>query len=184
MSDISDTIKNLYREFILRDLLSFITPGAIVVGTIVFLQWDISQILEFFKAISWFVYIPIFGASFMVGFAIQCLGEIAGIIKFHNCNTDAEHWQKLIMFRSKADDKTDRQHERFVVLKQMCGNGAGALLIASVFVVIKLWIECLFLWVLGFLVVLLVYGLYRGHRIHLRRQEEFEDLILNDAQDK
>ena len=185
MSDISDTIKYLYREFILRDLLSFITPGAIIICAMLLLEWDLSQILTFTKLIPLVLYIPIFGAFFMVGFAIQCLGaEIFHVIKFHHRKIDKEHFTRLATFRSKADEKAERQHERFVILKQMCGNSAVAIFIASVLLVIKRWIPCVVPWVLGAMVIAIVISLYWGHLVHVRRQEEWEDLNMQQTTDK
>jgi hypothetical protein len=73
-----DAIRYLYRQLILRDVLSFVTPGAIVVFTATYL-WHSSIPYD---NIHWLLYIPIFGLFYMVGFAAQCLGELFGIIRF------------------------------------------------------------------------------------------------------
>ena len=82
MSDIVDGIKDFYDHFIMRDLLSFVTPGAIIVISILLLKYDFSHILDSSKSIPILVYIPIFGLFFMVGFAVQVFGaEILKIIQ-------------------------------------------------------------------------------------------------------
>lgn len=190
MSDIGDAIKYLYREFILRDFLSFVTPGAIVVGSMLLLHWDLCQILTFFKSIRLVLYIPIFGILFMVGFAVQCLGaEILPIIKIHGQPSHIEHLKRLYMFRRIEDEKAERQHERFVVLKQMCGNGAFAILIAIILLAIKLLaIRFRVQWPIyvaqAVIVVLIIISLFKGNRVHVRRQEELEDLKIQPTQER
>jgi hypothetical protein len=139
---------------------------------------------RFLQSIPFVLYIPIFGTLFMVGFAIQRLGaEIIRfkkwrLIKFHHRETDKEHFTRLDTFRSKADEKALRQHERFVILKQMCGNGAVAIFIASILLSIKRWIPHFSLLALGAMIVLVIISLYWGHLVHVREQEEWEDLKM------
>ena len=179
MSEISDGIQYLYSKFIMRDLLSFVTHGAIVVGSLLLLHWELSWILDFLKSIPFVLYIPIFGILYMVGFAVQCLGaEIIHVIKFHRSKTDKEHFMLLAKLQTIDREKAMSTHERFVVLKQMCGNGAFAIFIAGVLLAIKLWISYLSPWALGIMVVLLIISLYWGHLVHVRRQEEWEVAIL------
>jgi hypothetical protein len=87
MGDIGETIKGLYDKFILRDVLSFIIPGAIVIltGFLLFLPQPgflqrLSALFEYSRDIHWLLYIPLFGFFYTIGFAIQCLGEISGFV--------------------------------------------------------------------------------------------------------
>jgi hypothetical protein len=77
-----DAIKYLYSQFILRDVLSFITPGAIVTIAALLLFLHPHEIIYLSRSIHWIIYIPIFGVFYMVGFAIQCLGDLIGFIRF------------------------------------------------------------------------------------------------------
>lgn len=184
MSEISDGIQYLYSNFIMRDLLSFVTPGAIVVGSLLLLHWEPSLILDFLKSIPFVLYIPIFGILYMVGFAVQCLGaEFIPIIKFHHCKTDKEHFMLLAKLHTIDREKAMSTHERFVVLKQMCGNGAFAILIAGVLLAIKLWKSDLSHWALVIMVALLIISLLKGHKVHVQRQEEWESAILQTTDD-
>ena len=177
MSEIGDGIQYLYSKFIMRDLISFVTPGAIIVGSSLLLHWELNWLLELFKSIPFIFYIPIFGILYMVGFAVQCLGaEILHIIKFGN-KTEEEYYMFLVKSKEFDSEKNMSQHERFVVLKQMCGNGALAIFIASVLLAIKLWIPLYYPWVLGIMIVLLIISLYKGHLVHVQRQETWEDVI-------
>ncbi len=82
MAGFGDAIKYLYGKFILRDVLSFVTPGAIVVFTVLFLFFSKPTEVFGFVHTYWPLYIPLFGLFFMVGFVVQCLGEIFDIIRF------------------------------------------------------------------------------------------------------
>lgn len=178
MSDIGDAIQSLYNKFIMRDVLSFVIPGAVVVGSLLDLS-QMSHILKLFhsNSIPFILYFPIFGIFYMVGFAVQCLGaEILHVIKFHRMTWE-EHFRRLARL-PQNDREAMSQHERFVVLKQMCGNGALSMFIAGVLLAIKLWIPCLFPVALFIIVVLLIISLYMGHRAHVERQELWEDVIL------
>jgi hypothetical protein len=89
MGDIGGAIKYLYSQFILRDVLSFITPGAIVVLTTIFLflpepylTQRVDTFFRYSREIHWLIYIPIFGIFYFVGFAMQCFGDIVGFVRF------------------------------------------------------------------------------------------------------
>jgi len=161
MGGFGDAIKYLYEKFILRDVLSFITPGAIIVLTAVYLLCP-----DFlYRSIHWLLYIPLFGFFFMVGFAVQCFGEMFGFIRhtpkgdksclcqrlgIWNCkkwgDNSAGWWHQahedVVKFARKNQhpglEWARDRHERFIVLKQMCANGSVAIAIAGCLLVIKL----------------------------------------------
>lgn len=90
MGGFGDAIKYLYERFVLRDMLSFVIPGAIVTSTAFILAFpytileeQFSNLFQFTFSIPWLLYIPLFGFFYMVGFAIQCLGEFFGLIRIH-----------------------------------------------------------------------------------------------------
>ncbi len=183
MADIGNAIKYLYEKLILRDVLSFITPGAMVVITATYTIYP-----DFFNSwyVPWPLYIPIFGLFFLIGFAIQCFGRLVGVIKIHKLD-DSTFKQRLSIFSGRLKEKDDctkgarenvmdflntvngsdwaKQHyERSVVLKQMCGNGFWALIISCSYLAINdcsllakvAWVS---VWVLLFLA-----SLFWGYR--------------------
>ena len=173
MADFGNAIKYLYEKFLLRDLLSFITPGAIVVLTafVLFIQEPslvqrLDTLFEYSRDMYWLLYIPLFGLFFLVGFAIQCFGEIVGLIRIHVDAKGCCRQRFKIFLCKKWDDKSNiwwkkahedavdfaeatyrkekdegewarNQHERLVVLKQMCANGFLAGVIAGVFLAVN-----------------------------------------------
>jgi len=90
MSDLSDTIKGFYSEFILRDLLSFVTPGAIVVGASIIALSDLVmgsnfRLLDFlfiFNHIPIFIWILLFGLFYIIGLGLQYIREFFPCLKF------------------------------------------------------------------------------------------------------
>lgn len=130
------------------------------------------------------LFIPIFGVLFVIGFAIQCFGaEIVHVIKFHRCKNDREHFERLSRFHQNKDEKLEQQHGRFVVLKQMSGNCFLAILIAGALFATKQCIPSCYNLVLGILIVLMVISLRWGHEVHVRRQEEWEDIKIQQTPD-
>ena len=158
-----DAIKYLYSQFLLRDVLSFITPGAIVVLSAILvllpepcISQRINTLFQYSNSIRWLLYIPLFGIFFLTGYAIQCLQCLFGYVRLHRLDksrcdqrSDILHsgWQDKPDYvwkeaREKVMDflnvtaRADwaRQHcERSVILKQMCANSFGAIIIAGIF---------------------------------------------------
>src|SRR3990170_7911077 len=159
-----DAIKYLYQNFILRDVLSFVTPGAIIVIPATYMLYpDI-----FDRYIPWPFYVPLFGLFFTVGFATQCFGEFVGFVRIHLLAKSSLS-QRLSLFGLKWDEKQNTeyknvwwkdaysqlnkfyettrgetghnererlQHERIIVLRQMCSNNFLAIFVSSIFVFI------------------------------------------------
>ena len=81
-------------------------------------------------------------------------------------------------FIKTKDDKSEQQHERFVVLKQMSGNCFLAILIAGALFAAKQCIPPFYNTLLGILILLMVISLFWGHRVHVKRQKEWEDIQI------
>lgn len=75
--------KDLYDKFIMRDLLSFVAPGAIVLLAVLLLWWPAPNVYNFFQNLHWWLLFIVFlPVTFIIGFAVQCFGEIVGCIWF------------------------------------------------------------------------------------------------------
>ena len=209
MGNLGDAIDNIYEKFLLRDVLSFFTPGAVVVTSVLLIWISPSQLLDYLKNFHWLLYIPIFGFVFMVGFAVQSLGakfppmcfRLPPLIRLHwhlhgrnSCQYNSLkdfYTNHRLPFQRKVDEipndwvqrkvdeipndwerkRLEKMHERLAVFKQMCGNGAFAISIASIIFSIKYNLLAL----IGLLLAVL---LYCGH-IHAVRQEgALEEAVL------
>ena len=110
MAGFGDAIKYLYEKFILRDMLSFVTPGAIVVLTafLIFLpEPSLRTLFQYSRSMYGLLYIPLFGLFYITGFAIECLGRILGFMQIHRL--DRSHlWERVRVFRCGWEDKHDK----------------------------------------------------------------------------
>ena len=215
MGDIGNAIKNLYDKFLLRDLLSFIIPGAIVVlaALLLFLPeqslWQrLEALFEYSRDMHWLLYIPLFGVFYLVGFAVQCLGELFGVIsssppdeypwqlkqRWNILNIGNrwtkdkdkiwwnEYYEKIEEFFevTKSDEDAVQRRERLIVLKQMCGNGLLSIFIAGIFLGISF---CSLSWVKILVPSLVTFSLFIsllwGHRVHVLRQYAREKIIVS-----
>ena len=203
MAGFGDAIKYLYRQFILRDVLSFVTPGAIVSMTALLLfldEWR--KAFEFFHTF-WPLYLLLFGLFYMVGFAIQCFGEIFGIIChtrigdqstwgqrfrifwrnwheqnwFHKAHIDIETFATAT--RNPELEWERARHERFTVLKQMCANGFLAIIIAVLLIPISHYGKSpLYLLIVG---IPLLASLFWGYRVHILKEDDWREVITSQA---
>ena len=77
MKGFADAIKYFYQQFILRDLLAYVTPGAIVISCAIFVKpGDIKTCLNILHKLPAITYLILFGFSFAIGFALQNFGEL------------------------------------------------------------------------------------------------------------
>ncbi len=204
MGDFGDVFDSLYEKFLLRDLLSFITPGAIVVSSVLLLWQTPSDVLSNLSKIYWPLYIPIFGFLFMVGHAIQGLGgkfvpmvlKLPPLIKVYyslndrnSCSYDAlknVHKKRLRPFQRNLNKRSDwerkqlsQKHERLTALHQMCGNGFLAVAIAAVLLIFKDFFPNSSLLpplATGLLGMAFLVSLYCGHIHSVTEQGALEDV--------
>lgn len=190
MPDIGDALKTLYQKFVMRDILSFITPGAVfVISALYFYAWDVEKILYISKEIPFLLYLTLFGVFYAVGFFFQSLGAyILKIMPLHNRKKDGkrddgEHLKIIKEFndKTKENEEAKGQQEYFIVLKQMCGNNAIAMLFSGLLIFIKFSMESRISWnvFLLFVATLLVIAcLYKAYQNQLNQQEKWEDLYI------
>ncbi len=139
MSDLSDTIKGFYSDFILRDLLSFVTPGAIVILSSVFVlvNLDITTIQGQIHGVMILANIPIvfwillFGLFYLTGFGLQCFsnrislmskGRIDFLFPPLKYNNRFRHQSKISKI-TKCDGKDQSQsYCEYFCLEEKCRN--------------------------------------------------------------
>ena len=214
MGGIGDAIKYLYDNFLLRDVLSFVTPGAVVTAAAVFVVAP--EVFD--RHLPWPLFIPLFGVFFVVGYALQSLGVLFGLLRINrHVDRNARGWAGLCLrfrfFRPGWDNErnvwwkrayfevqafnaaTERpelawarqQVERVVVLRQMCGNGSLATLVAGILLCVggfvndwytpflPCWLVALSLVLVTLFLPLL---LYWGYRASLISEDSLRHVIL------
>ena len=171
MKELNDLFQNLYRNFILRDLLSFIIPGAIIVIPLFspYVEPYIKPYLGHNNSLSFpegaALATLLFGLFYIVGFTVQCLGaEVLKILLFYNegkfspaanQTTFEVYYTNTIKIGESNYDAIKSRFERFVALKQMCGNCSLALLISGVY--LQIYYLCGSLYLLFSVVIVISY---------------------------
>ncbi|OGO23789.1 MAG: hypothetical protein A2144_09045 [Chloroflexi bacterium RBG_16_50_9] len=206
MGDIGSAIEHLYDKFLLRDVLSFITPGAIIVWIACFRFFP--QLLE--QHFHWLLYILIFGVFYLVGYAVQCFGRIIGCIRLYRTDKSC-FGQRLKIFCCSWIEKPDllkeerekeidflntitkdnfkwagQYRERVVVHKQMCANNFWAIIIAGVFISVSAAFQnkCVNLGVISFVTLLLLFSLLWDYRDSVLAQDTIERKLKEEASKK
>ena len=90
MQGFADAIKYFYQQFILRDFLAYVTPGALVIACVLFVKTgNFDTWLKTLGKIPLLAYLVLFGLSFAIGFALQNIGEKIGVVKgYYGQRTD------------------------------------------------------------------------------------------------
>lgn len=177
-----DSITNLYERLVIRDLLSFVTPGAIVVLSI-FLLWrpELSDFFNVDAAFSFFpfmLYLLIFGLFYVVGVVIHFFGRALRLTAVHKYNSEEEYMRRVQGILISDKERVVNLYERFVLLKWLCGNNAVAVAIGGILLIVKLMqsdnpASC----IIGTLIIVAaaVFFLSLGNRCFARRQRIIEE---------
>ena len=125
-----------YFSFILRDVFGKIVPGMILIISIVLTFNPTLEIFNKVLTMSLWPWIGIFGVGWLSGFVVQGIGEIIslGPLKFYRYHTreysNPEFLVTKFKFEQKATMEQKLQYQRFVVIKEACGNGYLALFLS------------------------------------------------------
>jgi len=195
MQGIAEAIKYLYQQFILRDVVAYVAPGAILAGCVLKVLLGTAAAVKFAGDIPAIAYLPIYGGLLLTGLALENLGEVIGLLRFHNRRhlkrvDDKEHFRVLQEFHRVAstagnadkDDSYDtwleRTRERITVKKYASGNMVVAILISMILILVTKRRPDLRLWAIAFVGVILIASLLRSHWYQLNLQVIWEDEAL------
>lgn len=177
MEHLFGLVEAFYSRFLLRDFLAKILPGILVMVFILYrLGVDLLGV-----EISFFVGVCIAALAWIVGFAVQGLGEILCLIEYHQDNEAADRYLEFI--RYDGDKKVNEKDiERIVVIKETCGN----MQVASILILITLIIDYFIMYLRGewiiasmnyhyaltyILIISLIGSLRYMHLSHVYRQD-------------
>lgn len=191
MSDISCTFDNLYSSFVLRDILSFIFPGALVILTLsLVINPDDNRILFISEILQLLL---IFGIFYLTGFSIQIMRELLEHLTEHlgrlrrlpvflnsvfNHNTRVEHSRLLRVYQKTGhtESKVEQILERFTVFYQFFGNTCVALVCVLMCMTGIALNNPIPPWIFA-LLILLIFFSYLGYVIHKERRETWMSVI-------
>jgi hypothetical protein len=132
--ELATLFDSFYSHFVLRDLFGKITPGAIVLIAMLIIVINSSDFYKFFYSTNVWIWIIFISVSWLIGFAIQGMGEIFHLIIYFPERISKIRWyEEYIIFLKGAEDFEKQNVERFVVIKEACGNGYVAFGIVLIF---------------------------------------------------
>ena len=191
MQGLSEAIKYLYQQFILRDVVAYVTPGTILVAcALTVYLGNVKDALAFIKQIPAIGYVPIYGLLFITGLGIQYLGEMLKVLREHNRSTNEERFAKLEEFhRATAahqlkDGKSDysgaleRTRERIEVKKYASGNIAAAMVISGILILVTRVFPFSGRWALVSIGAILVVSLRQAHLQQVKNVTYLEDAAI------
>ena len=126
MSDfkIKDIADALYSSFLARDFFGKVLPGGILLAAmlknIVINPIALSKLYK----MPFFVWLLVYGVCWIIGFAVQAVGEFFFIVRaFPYDEKEIDFQKRKNDFNNAAPSEMDKiQMERFVVIKEATGN--------------------------------------------------------------
>jgi hypothetical protein len=190
--DFTGLFDALYSRLILRDFFGKVVPGTIIIFSIYAINFSPADIITFVRDVSFYPALILIGFSWIIAFALQAIGETTRIVRYHTYKTNKEFYVRRHEFHTKTDPQEHQQLERLVVIKEACGNGYVALLLSGVLLTVHVLVsegcnavmtDFKLHWpVISFIVALIAF-LAAMHFIHVRRQDEYMNAILEATGD-
>ncbi|MCT4595986.1 MAG: hypothetical protein N4A57_17200 [Anaeromicrobium sp.] len=159
MQDFFGIVEAFYSRFILRDLLAKVVPGALLM-MIVFQRIIPVEIM--IDNMSFILGVLFISVSWIVGFAIQGIGEKCKLIKYH---VDDHARDRYVILLKQSALQNNKDIERVVVIKEACGNTYVSLLIISIFIILKYLSKYIFNISLNMLIDLIMDLIYLGPEV-------------------
>jgi len=179
--DLKPIFDSLYDKLVLRDLIGKVVPGtALMLSLLAGLQGveAVNQVVTKMTSGLWII---AFGFAWLLGFALQYIGESLHILRTHphgeqGNETRGTFYKKWATFHEKAKKHELIHAERLNIIKEACGNEAVSLMLGLVMVVLGRLIrgiELLPLLPLLIIGIVLAISLWRMHIIHVERYGRF-----------
>ena len=191
MSDLSNLFSAFYSQFVLRDFFGKIIPGFLLILSIAVSLTSLKETDKYLESMSGWMWLMTGGVSWIGGFLVQSFGEACGFFRaFPKNSTPKESFRKLIRFSSSLQlkDHERRTLERFVVIKEACGNSYIAISIASLILLSdKLFnkshvtLEAFQLIMIVCLIIFSVFFLAHMHFKHVKNQALFVDAFFEET---
>lgn len=192
-----------YDRLVLRDFFGKIIPGLMLLSAIYFcLPSQLNNVpkLAYIQSISSLGWLAISGLAWLLTFSVQSFGESIGrkkLIIYYPTDifsNDEEYFEFKIKFNEVALKDEKSQSERFVVIKEACGNGYVTIVISWLLITLYLVAEYIQSkeevyktlkdnWPIFLFTIFVFYYLRRMHYIHVDRQYKHMKCVV-DKYDK
>ena len=194
MQGITEAIKYLYQQFILRDVVAYVTPGTILAACLVSVHFaGLQPAVNFIKTIPSIYYVPIYGLLFTTGLGIQNFGEAIKLLKDTVRANEKEHLDKLQQFHravlstqiskqmvNEYSEVLERTRERIEIKKYATGNIAVAMVMGAVLIGITMSFPNSAHWATLVIVAILAISLIRAHRVQVKNVKLWEDEAIDN----
>jgi phospholipid N-methyltransferase len=135
MNSLTELVNSFYNNFILRDIVAKIVPGVLLAFGVATLKYEPARILRFIREASTIELAFVTAASWVIAFGVQAMGEAVGLIRLWPRELTSDQARKrIVCFGRRATTEEKRIVERYVVIKEACGLGYLALLIALILI--------------------------------------------------
>ena len=194
MQGITEAIKYLYQQFILRDVVAYVAPGTILAACLVTVHFgSLEPAVNFIKWIPAIAYVPIYGLLFTTGLGIQNFGEMIKLLKDTVRADEKEHLDYLQHFHravlssqtskqmvNEYSDVLERTRERIEIKKYATGNIAVAMVMGALLIGITKTFPNSARWANLFILAILVISLIRAHRVQVKNVEIWENGAIDN----
>jgi hypothetical protein len=196
MGDIPGIFDSLYSRLILRDVFAKILPGTIVTAAVLNAVLPLNTFLTLLEPSLWLA-LGMLAWGWLAAFAIQGLGERYKFLEANPRGFDRPDMYKLMVhFDSKATHSQQMHAERLLVIKEACGNGSIALLLAAILTIVlwpfRLWATASPLWAttlanlwpfvpLATLYVVAALALKYMHHCHVKHHLSYMEAVIDHA---
>lgn len=192
-------IDALYGRFLLRDLFAKMVPGCLVMLSVLFGQDFVRQsperltpALDYLDKLGWPAIALAAGFTWILGFAIQDVGEFLRFVRHHPPRFDdaAFRYRRRDAFKNSANRHQREREQRYTLIKEATGNAGTALLLSCAIVVIHLVLaiteDSSSVELSQPLLALLVFiglgaSLLRANRSHARKQYNHIETVLEGS---
>lgn len=187
MPDTNTLIEALYNNFLLRDLFAKIVPGTTVLTVVVYGNTLGEKVVALMGQIGWPAVLVLAGLAWLVGFAVQDIGEVLRIIRHHPRRYDSSdyRYRRRIAFKKVATTSETQQVERYAIIKEASGNSATAIFLGIAILAVRIWwlgdisFE-LSTFLAGLLLLSIASALCHANRTHGQKQYNFIDSVLEE----
>lgn len=185
MNGLKSLFESFYGLLVLRDFFGKIIPGAVLLLAVVWPHVSWQTILVWMGSF-WFAIFAL-GLSWVTAFAAQSVGEwIPGGLLYYpkKLGGDKTFYDKLNEFDDVARPEHQQKRERFVIIKEACGNMffCGMLAFAKVGADLLLWRDSEPSPVpSAALVGILLIFLIRMHHVHVARQNQYMVSVVGQS---
>lgn len=188
MESTREILSLIYNRFYLRDFFGKIVPGLVFCTSIYLTLKDLEIVPP--VELKPLLIIVLIGISWILGFCMQSFGEWIKLIRYYpsSYENQSDFLEDYINFQSQATEHEKEDVERLVVIKEACGNLCSTFLLSCIclhliflnacgFTILQHFIRSFWsLYVVGLLVFCF---LFRMHRIHVKRQDDFMRTAIN-----